>query len=131
MTDIYGSDYKTENVTPTLCIFQCKECISFLFGKYISEVIFMSKKGMKRPQVTHTEERNTVPPVPEIQGKAKSGKDKANPIIAGTHGATQKFYHSTTYSQEEPISKAYPVIDTDLGRDNAENDLTAADLQDN
>ena len=31
---------------------------------------------------------------------------------------------------EEPISKAYPVIDTDLARDNLENDLTAADLQD-
>ena len=91
----------------------------------------MPKKGMKRPQVTHTEERNTLSPVPEIQGKAKSGKDKANPIIAGTHGATQKVYHSTPFSQEEPISKAYPVIDTDLGRDNVENDLTAADLQDN
>ncbi len=24
----------------------------------------------------------------------------------------------------------YPVIDTDLGRDNVENDLSAADLQD-
>ena len=131
MTDIYGSDYKSENITPTLCIFQCKECFSLLFGKDIPEVKFMSKKGMKRPQVTHTEERNTLSPVPEIQGKAKNGKDKANPIIADTHGATQKVYHSTPFSQEEPISKAYPVIDTDLGRDNVENDLTAADLQDN
>lgn len=33
-------------------------------------------------------------------------------------------------SAEKPISKAYPVIDTDLGRDNIENDMPAEDLQD-
>lgn len=65
----------------------------------------MAKKGMKRPQRTHTGERNTVPPVPEIEGAINS-------------------------SNEKPISKAYPEIDTDLGRDNLENDITAADLQD-
>lgn len=90
----------------------------------------MPKKGMKRPQRTHTQERNTVPPVPEIQGKAKSGKDTANPIIAGTEAPTQKVYHSTPFTQEKPISDVYPAIDTDLGRDNVENDITAADLQD-
>ncbi len=31
---------------------------------------------------------------------------------------------------ELPISKSYPLIDTDLARDNIENDLPAADLQD-
>lgn len=32
---------------------------------------------------------------------------------------------------EYPIpAKIYPVIDTDLGRDNIENDLPAADLND-
>lgn len=32
---------------------------------------------------------------------------------------------------ERPIPKdIYPVIDTDLARDNAENDLPAADLED-
>lgn len=31
---------------------------------------------------------------------------------------------------ERPISSAYPVIDNDLARDNIENDLTQADLQD-
>lgn len=31
---------------------------------------------------------------------------------------------------EKPIPKVYPVIDTDLARDNVENDLPAADLQD-
>ncbi|MEL7609034.1 MAG: hypothetical protein AAGU74_05970 [Bacillota bacterium] len=31
---------------------------------------------------------------------------------------------------DAPISEVYPVIDTDLARDNVENDLSAADLQD-
>ncbi len=31
---------------------------------------------------------------------------------------------------DRPISKVYPVIDTDLARDNLENDIPAADLQD-
>ena len=61
----------------------------------------MAKQGMKRPDRTHTQPRNDQPPVPEIQGKAKSGKKKAD-----------------------------PTLDTDLARDNLENDLTAADLQD-
>ena len=60
-----------------------------------------------------------------IQGKAKSGKKKANPIISGTSGAEQKVYHT-----EKPISNAYPVLDTDLARDNLENDIPAADLND-
>lgn len=34
-------------------------------------------------------------------------------------------------SGERPIpAKIYPVIDMDLGRDNVENDLTAADKED-
>ena len=32
--------------------------------------------------------------------------------------------------KERPISAVYPVIDNDLARDNAENDLTYADEQD-
>ena len=43
----------------------------------------MAKQGMKRPEVTHPAPKNDMPPVPEIQGKAKSGKKDANPIIAG------------------------------------------------
>ncbi len=31
---------------------------------------------------------------------------------------------------EIPISKAYPVIDTDLARDNIENNTPAAELED-
>lgn len=40
----------------------------------------MAKQGMKRIDRTHVKPRNVVTPVPEIQGKAKSGKEKANPI---------------------------------------------------
>jgi len=32
--------------------------------------------------------------------------------------------------EERPISGAYPVIDNDLARDNLENDIPAADLED-
>ncbi|MBE6748755.1 MAG: hypothetical protein E7557_05950 [Ruminococcaceae bacterium] len=91
----------------------------------------MAKRGMKRPERTHTEKRNDVPPVPEIQGKAKSGKTQANPIIAGTTGANQKVFHTKPFKEEKPISEAYGAIDTDLARDNLENDIPAADLQDN
>lgn len=50
----------------------------------------MAKAGMRRPDPKdpHGTEsnhkmhypKNEVPPVPEIQGKAKSGKEKAGPI---------------------------------------------------
>ena len=75
---------------------------------------------MKRPEVTHTKPHNDEPAVPEIQGKAKHGKAKANPIVADTSAPAQKVYHS----------KSYKEIDNDLARDNMENDISAADLQD-
>lgn len=37
---------------------------------------------------------------------------------------------SKSNDTERPISSVYPVIDTDLARDNIENDLSSADLQD-
>lgn len=58
-----------------------------------AEVITMSKKDMKHPDITRGP-RNETSPVPQIQGKAKSGKEKANPIIAGTTGANQKVWLS-------------------------------------
>lgn len=85
----------------------------------------MAKQGMARPDRTHAKPRNDVSSVPEIQGKAKSGKEKANAIISGTSGAEQKVFHTA-----RPISKAYRVMDNDLARDNVENDIPAADLQD-
>ena len=85
----------------------------------------MAKQGMKRPEYTHPAPKNEMPPVPEIQGKAKSSKKDANPIIAGTSGPDQKVFHT-----ERPISKAYKGLDNDLARDNVENDMPEADLRD-
>lgn len=90
----------------------------------------MAKQGMKRPEYTSVHTHNQAADVPEIQGKAKHGKAHVNPIIAGTVPPAQKVYHTTPFSKEKSISNAYPVIDNDLARDNVENDLTAADLQD-
>lgn len=85
----------------------------------------MAKQGMARPDRTHTHPKNDQPPVPEIQGKAKNGKKDAHPIVSGTSGPSQKVIHT-----ERPISQAYKVLDNDLARDNMENDLPDADLQD-
>ena len=82
----------------------------------------MAKQGMKRFYPKH--KKNDTTPVPEISGKAKSGKKKANPIVAGTMGAELKGWH------EKPMPQAYRELDTDLARDNIENDMTFADLQD-
>ena len=54
----------------------------------------MAKKGMARPDWTHVKPKNDVPPVPEIQGKAKHGKEPARPIIAGTSGPEMKVFHT-------------------------------------
>lgn len=81
----------------------------------------MGKQGMKRPDETRVHLTIEDAPAPEIQGKAKNGKTRANPIIAGTEQA---------FPGEIPIPWVYPVIDTDLARDNVENGLSAADRQD-
>lgn len=84
----------------------------------------MAKQGMKRPQIKKGPPKNDVSPVPQLQGKAKTGKAQAKPIVAGTEGAQLKVWH------EKPISRAHGIIDTDLARDNLENDIPFADLQD-
>ena len=72
----------------------------------------------------HTQPHNQVDPVPELQGNAKHRKERANSIISGTEGADMKVFHT-----KRPIPvDVYPVIDTDLARDNLENDIPAADL---
>lgn len=83
----------------------------------------MAKKGMARPDWTKLHLKNEAF-VPGIQGKAKHGKKKANPIIAETAGAELKVWH------EKPISTAHGIIDNDLARDNLENDIPFADLKD-
>lgn len=54
----------------------------------------MAKKGMARPDWTHVKPRNEVPPVPQIQGKARHGKEPAKPMVAGTSGPEERVYHS-------------------------------------
>ena len=87
----------------------------------------MAKQGMKRPQISKGHPKNDAF-VPAIQGKAKSGKEKANPLIAGTHG---KVYHSVPHA-EYTVPPVFPAIDNDLAVENLTNDfdMTAADLQD-
>ena len=88
------------------------------------EVIDMAKQGMKRPDYTKLHPKNAQDIVPILQGKAKTGKKKANPIIAGTMGAEQKVWH------EKSICPIFREIDNDLAVENLENDMTMADLQD-
>lgn len=85
---------------------------------------------MKRIDRTHTKPKNDLPPVPEIQGKAKHTNAKANPIIAGTKAPNQKVYHATPYSEGKNVSSAYFDAYEDLALDNLENDISKADLQD-
>lgn len=90
----------------------------------------MAKQGMKRPEKTHAQPKNNSAAIPELQGKAKHRKEKAAPIIAGTEAPSQKVYHTEPFRKEKPISSAYAMIDNDLARDNLENDIPAADLED-
>lgn len=90
----------------------------------------MAKQGMKRIDRTHTKPKNSVSPVPELSGKAKTGKAKANPIISGTKPPSQKVYHTVPVAKQRKISNAYLALDNDLARDNLENDIPAADLED-
>ena len=83
----------------------------------------MAKKGMAQPDWTKPHPKNEAF-VPGIQGKAKSGKKQANPIIADTMGAELKVWH------EKPVTNAHGPLDNDLAKDNLENDLPWAELQD-
>ena len=64
----------------------------------------MAKKGMKRPEYTHTKRKNETTPVPEIEGQEKHGKNHTN---------------SVKYN-----------FDNDLANENLANDISEADLQD-
>ncbi|MBE7024939.1 MAG: hypothetical protein E7408_02655 [Ruminococcaceae bacterium] len=85
----------------------------------------MAKKGMKRIDRTHNQPKNAMPPVPEIQSKVKSGEMEANAILAEM--PEQKMYHKNPHADNR---SPYSAVHTDLARDNLENDLPAADLQD-
>lgn len=81
----------------------------------------MAKQGMKRPDETHPRKKNDLPPVPELQGKAKRTKEQAGPFLPQSN---------LFFPGMMPMPPAYPDFFTDLARDNGENDLTAADRQD-
>lgn len=83
----------------------------------------MAKKGMARPDWTKLHPKNEAF-VPQLQGKAKTGKKKANPVIADTMGAQLKVWH------EPSVTNAHGPLDNDLATDNLENDLPLAELQD-
>lgn len=78
---------------------------------------------MKRPDRTKLHPKNEGF-VPQIQGKARTGKKKANPIVAGTMGAEQKVWH------EPPVTDVHRPYDNDLATDNLEKNIPFADLQD-
>ncbi len=59
----------------------------------VSEVILMGKKGMSRPEKTHTQAVNDTAPVPELQGKAKSSRQQADPIMTDSAAPSQKVFH--------------------------------------
>ena len=61
--------------------------------------------------------------------KDEKGKE-AHVTFPSIKSPSRKVYHQKIYKKERQISKAYRVIDNDLARDNLENDLTSADLQD-
>ena len=61
----------------------------------------MAKQGMARPERTQTQLRNTEHPVPQLQGKARHGKQRAKPIIPGTSGPGLKVYHQSPSADQE------------------------------
>lgn len=64
----------------------------------------MAKAGMRRPdpKAPHGTEsnhishfpKNAAEPVPEIQGKAKHGKEQANPIVENGSQHPHKVFHN-------------------------------------
>ena len=71
----------------------------------------MAKQGMTHPDINQGQ-KNDVSPVPQLQGKAKTWKEKARPFFPETGGTNLKVGH------EKTISKAQGIIGTDLVRDN-------------
>ena len=58
-------------------------------------------------------------------------EDESRETFPHIKSPSRKVYRQKIYKKERPISKVYRgVIDNDLARDNLENDLTSADLQD-
>lgn len=78
-----------------------------------------------RTRPRHIQSHNGIPPVPEMNPKTTPAAKNPHFLSSGTAGSAQQLFH-----EERPISDAYAEIDNDLARDNIENDLPDADLQD-
>lgn len=87
----------------------------------------MAKQGMKRFYPDRKQEGPA--PVPALQGKEKSGKRNANPMIPGTNG---KVYHTAPHPSQTDLVDAFAGTGNDLGAENLANDMdmTAAELLD-
>lgn len=77
----------------------------------------MAKQGMKRPDAAKRHPKNEAGPVPILQGKEKTGKEKARPTIAGSEGLGQKVWHTNPYAQ----------FDNDLAIENLLGDVPPED----
>lgn len=62
-------------------------------------------------------------------GKGQNHKTGRPPHHSGNFRPTAEGLPWDPHS-EAPISRAHGIVDTDLARDNLENDIPAADLQD-
>ncbi len=69
-------------------------CFPFTFSREGDDL--MAKAGMRRPDprephgteggIAYHRDKNKAPPVPELQGRAKRGKERAKPVQADTGG---------------------------------------------
>lgn len=85
----------------------------------------MAKKGVDPSERSIRSQKQTTC-VPEMQGEVKYSKKSTRAIAAGAFDSGHR-----RFDGERPIpADIYPVIDTDLARDNVENDIPTADLED-
>ncbi len=77
----------------------------------------MAKQGMERQEDGNNHAKNIHGPVPILQGKIKSGKEKARSIVAGTEDPQQKVWHHSPDAQ----------FDNDLAMENLLNDVPEID----
>ncbi len=107
---------------------ELQPCIIPLPGEHPrEEVIVMAKQGMARPDWTKRP-RNSAAGA----GDSGEGQNYQNP--SPPHHRRNLRPPAESLPQrphsERPISPAHGIIDTDLSRDNLENDIPAADLED-
>ncbi|MBQ7974598.1 MAG: hypothetical protein IJ300_02795 [Clostridia bacterium] len=89
----------------------------------------MSEQSSKKIKQPKTKSTNDAPLYPEVQRNIESGNTKYKSSDEDDED-TERIYFDQPNLSERHISDIYPVIDNDLARDNIENDLSSADLQD-